>query len=562
MLTEGLSLLDTLPELGPGSGSAGPPAEHDPANAPAALAWPSSPNERRLLAVWLPWWPVERLARQEPELPLDRPLVLIRVEAGRQLIAGYNLAASGLGLAIDQPLADARALVPALATRPADPEGDRLALTALADWATRYCPWVALADEATLLLDITGCAHLFAPVGASRQRAEATLAREIGRRLGGFGLTARLAIAATPGAAWGHARHDRYPGPHYGPRDLRTLPVAALRLPEELLEGLRRFGLRRIGDVLALPRPALTARFGGAVLDRLDRMLGVIQEPIEPRLPQAAVEAARAFAEPILTQPVLEKALDGLLSTVCSQLEAASLGARRLELRAYRVDGQLQTRVIGTSQPVRDAAALLRLLVPKLEGIDAGFGFERVVLSVTAAAPFGALQSPLLAGAESEAVADRALAGLIDALESRLGAGRIQRPMPWQAWLPEQAVRARGPFEPHLPDDLTAEAWPADRPRPLRLFERPEPISVMAPVPDDPPVLFRWRGAVHRMRRADGPERLAPPWWRVPPAEREQVRPRDYYRLEDSDGRRFWVYRDGPMGDDTPAGWFMHGIFG
>jgi protein ImuB len=250
------------------------------------------------------------------------------------------------------------------------------------------------------------------------------------------------------------------------------------------------------------------------------------------------------------------------MSTVCSQLEAASLGARRLELRAYRVDGQLQTCAIGTNQPVRDASALLRLLVPKLEGIDAGFGFERVVLSVTAAAPFGALQTPLLAGAENEAVADRALVGLIDALESRLGAGRIQRPMPWQAWLPEQAVRARGPFEPHQPDNLAAEAWPTDRPRPLRLFENPEPISVMAPVLDDPPVLFRWRRAIYCIRRADGSERLTPPWWHVPPAKRERVRPRDYYRLEDSDGRRFWVYRDGPMSNDTPASWFIHGIFG
>ena len=527
---------------------------------------------RRILAAWLPTLPTDRLGCSRPtgampDASSGRPRVVCAGQHGRLVVVAVDAAAARVGLAPGMALADARAIEPELQAFAADPAADAAVLAALADWAGRYTPWAATCGAPTegeggLLLDITGCAHLFG--------GEAGLVRDLVRRLAAFGYEARVAVADTPGAAWAVARV----GPGYGPAGgalggalirpggtaaaLAALPVAGLRLDAGTVATLAGLGLRRIADLRSLPRPALTTRFGPEVLRRLDQACGAVAEPIAPHRP-APVHAARmALAEPISRREDVAVGLDRLLARLCGDLEQAQQGARRLELALYRVDSAVQRLAVGTHRPSRRPAHLARLFAEGLDGIDAGFGIETLVLSATGVQPLGAAQmsldDPVLRGTAPGA-GDGALADLVDRLSNRLGGGTVRRPVPRESHLPERAVAWAAPLAP--PAAAVPRTWPADRCRPLRLFAVPRPVAATAPVPDDPPVLFRWGGEVHRVVRADGPERIAPEWWRDPPG----TPWRDYYRVEDTAGRRFWLYRAGPHDAARPPDWYLHGLF-
>jgi len=331
---------------------------------------------------------------------------------------------------------------------------------------------------------------------------------------------------------------------------LAPLPPAALRLDPATVAGLERVGLRRIGDLLDRPRGPLARRWGAVLLRRLDQALGRAAEPIAPRRPPAAHEARLAFAEPIAETAAIAVALDRLLGDLCAGLAGAGRGARRVALCLFVIDGGTRLVTVGTSRPVAAPAPLARLFADRLDGLDAGAGVEAMALAATATDPLPAWQPGLLDdGPPAGAIAD-----LVDRLANRLGPERVLRLGPRASHQPDRAVARLPAVESH-----PAAGWPATPPRPVRLFAPPVPIEAMAVVPDGPPLLFRWRGRAHPVARASGPERIADEWWR------ERRPARDYWRVEDAAGARFWLYREGLYrddGDDGAPRWFLHGLFG
>jgi protein ImuB len=510
----------------------------------------------------LPRWPIDRRRARPPAPSAARgalaagPLVLAISVGNRRLVAAVDAAAEALGIAPGLPLADARARHPALAVAEADPAGDAAALERLAQWCRRYSPWTAPAGSDGVVLDITGCAHLLG--------GERALLDEAVMRLERQGIAARAAIADSLGAASALARWGAggVVPPGGAAPALAALPVAALRLETGAALELERLGLRRIGDLYALDRAALAARFGDGVALRLDQALGRAAEPLSP-LPEAPLRwARRRFAEPVVTAEAIAATLDALLETLCRALDAEALGVRRLSLACHRVDGAVTAVGIGTARPSRERRHLQRLFAERLETIDPGLGIEDMVLTATAVERLAAAQIQMTDDRRQmteeksirhlSSVICPPVAELIDRLANRLGEGAVGKLMPRESHWPERA-------QCFAPVFAAGEgAWREGAPRPIRLLARPEPIDAVAPVPDDPPILFRWRRVAHRVRRADGPERVCGEWWRDA-ADAERLR--DYYRIEDEAGRRFWLFRDGLYRPAAAPAWFLHGIF-
>ncbi|WP_225771981.1 DNA polymerase Y family protein [Inquilinus sp. Marseille-Q2685] len=508
----------------------------------------------RIVSLWLPNWPITRLRLTTPPdaWPAEPVAIVETVEQRRQVVAvdGRGWAA---GIRPGQKATDARAVLPALALVPADPAADARALARLVRWAGRYSPAVAPCPPDGLWLDITGCAHLWG--------GEDGLLADLAGRLERRGLPARIAVAGSFGAAWALAHYDRADrrilpdGTEH--EALTPLPMAALRLGEDEVAALRRIGLTRIGELLAAPRAGLARRFGAGPLLRLDQALGRAEETVGFRRPPTPWFARLAFAEPIGTPEDLQRAIAALAADLCARLEARMMGAAQFIAAFHRVDGRCQTIAIRTALPVRDPARVGRLLADRLDRVDPGFGIEVATLRADRVAPVAGRQSGLstLEG-ESAGIAD--LAGFVDIVGNRIGFDRIWRPAAVERHLPERCVAPRPPLAPDQ-----GKPWPSSWIRPLRLLRRPEPIKAIAQIPDDPPTSFQWAGKTHRVRRADGPERIAYEWWRQarPQDRAEPDMIRDYYRVEDETGRRFWLYRAGLYREGETARWYLHGMF-
>jgi protein ImuB len=499
---------------------------------------------RRVVSLWFPTFATDRLSQRRAEWRA-RPFATI-ADGNVQRIVAVNTVAQANGIAPGQTLADARALLPSLAVVPEQPGQDARALGQLAQWCTRYTPWSAVdrADQcgsAGLWLDITGCAHLFG--------GEAALAKDLVARLATLGFAARTGIADTPGAAWACARFSPDANAIVPPAAQRAalvkLPVAGMRIDAETVEALHSLGLRRIGDLYAFQRTSLPVRFGALLLQRLDQALGVIAEPLSPRQPPIAYRALMAFAEPISEPAGIAATVDHLLQDLCAQLARRDQGGRRFELTAYRCDGTTDGLSIGIGRPSRDPVHLARLFAEKLEKIAPGFGIDAMTLASPVVETLRARQAPL--AAHDASTVD--LTHLFDVLGTRLGHAQVMRQILHASHIPERAVERVGAAAPVVPAQ-----WP-DTPRPLRLFAHSHPIEASALLPDEPPFQFVWRGIVHRVARAQGPERITGEWWR------ERGPTRDYYRVEDTDGRRFWIYRDN-FEDPRATRWFLHGLFG
>ncbi len=488
---------------------------------------------------------------------------------GRKLVIdGATAEARRIGLHPGLPVGEAQARVPGLVVRPADPDGDDAALRRLARLCLRFAPLTAPDPPDGVLVDATGCAHLF---GGERRMLRAM--RETGASLG---FETRAAIAGTPGAAHAvaryaraedvarHARAEKVSGEASGAcfvvvpggeaDALAALPPEALRLPPDLCAQLRRLGLATVADLRRLPRGPLARRAGAAVLRRLDQATGAIDEPIGPEAPPRPIAARLGFVEPLLTAEGFAAAIARLVDDVCGRLDTAGLGARRLELRFERVDGTEATIRVATSRPVRGARHLVRLLSDRLETIDPGLGVEAMRLAVRRAETLEPEQAAVTFGAAGVGGTD--LAPLVDTLINRLGVRQVWRPTPVESDVPERTVRP----VPFFSQASGPESWPDALARPVRLFDPPMPVTVMALVPDHPPASFIWRNVRHVVRHADGPERIAGEWWR----HGGEVRAlRDYFRVEDEEGRRFWLFRRGD-GRDLETGdmrWFVHGVF-
>lgn len=470
---------------------------------------------------------------------------------GARRLAAVDKAARGLGLFAGQKATDAMALVPHLVTAEAEPEADAQALTALVDWSVRFSPAVAGEGTDGLFLDISGVSHLWG--------GEAELVADYRARLAASGVFVRCAVADTPGAAWALAHFGRGAqiiAPPGGQADLLAyLPPAALRLEPEAAAQMERLGLRLLFQIIGLPRAPFARRFGKHAVMRLDQAMGRAQEALTFRRPPHPWFARLAFFEPISALEDLQRVTQDVAAKLCARLEREGQGAKRFRIAFHRVDGRALPLSVGLSLAARDPARIAKLLAPKLETIDPGFGIEVVTLEAEEVEPVSGRQVRL--DSRSEAAVEEGLAPLVDRLANRLGEDRVWKAVPVASHVPEQSARPAPALKA-----VMGEGWDLETPRPLRLFRQPEPLEfVTAEVPDEPPAQFRWRKRVHRILRAEGPERIGEEWWRGDIDKTSIAFVRDYYRVEDQDGARFWVFREGLYGAG-PTRWWLHGVFG
>jgi protein ImuB len=535
---------------------------------------------KRIASIWLPHLAIERWSKSSDCLP-EAPVVLTVEGAHGPIIHAVTRAAAERGARAGARLTDARALEPSLIAIPADPEGDVALVERLAKWAGRWSPLVEVDGADGLRLDVTSVAHLFGGEGG--------LVRDIQRRFARIGMTARVAIAPTAAAAWALA--------HYAPGicdpdklEARLVPlhVSALRLNPETVRTLERLGLKTIGALMEMPRLALARRFKNEedVVGALDRALGRKPEPLTPALVEPPPRALLKFQEPITHPEAALQALERLIPNLVRQLQERHLGARKLTLSGFRVDGSVATATVATAISSREPKHLQRLLSDKTAALDPEFGFDAFTLQADWCESLDAAQESLV----EEPSGERELARLVDRLTVKLGPRRVRRPQTEESHLPERAsgwvsavssslraelVRRRtihrrvngGGVDAKPLHHSTSSSGPPPRPaareeleRPQRLLDRPEAIDVIYATPEGMPRRFVWRRAVHDIARVEGPERIAPEWWRQP----SSARLRDYYRVEDAEGRRYWIYREGLIGDGRgglPA-WFIHGLFG
>jgi protein ImuB len=515
---------------------------------------------RRYLAIWLPFLPIDRLRIMRPDLwgQAEGPAAIVETVRGAMRLTTLDREALSIGLTPQMTLADARAREPDIRVFDADPHADQDYLERLCDGAARYTPIAALDPPHGLMLDITACGHLWG--------GEDALAQDVAARLERRGLHVRHAIAGTPEAAHALAR---FPGPPARDEDaaVRRLPVEALRLDEEDAVALRRAGLRTIGDLASRPEAMLAARFGEDAVDALHALLGLGQRPLRPRRPQAPVRIERRFAEPLGSTDYALKLLEEMAVEACEQLAERAQGGRRFEALFFRTDGLAFPLRVETSLPVRDAPAIMRLLRERIDSLndplDPGFGFDMLCFCTRLTEKMPPTQLALEGG---EARREESVAALVDRLSVRAGRARIQRLTPRDTHIPEQAQLALPAIEAKAPESWPAMQQPDDPPmRPLHLFDPPQSIDVIALVPDGPPRRFRWRRAAHDITRYEGPERIAPEWWRAKDgaiAGESVGLTRDYYRIEDARGRRYWIFRDGLQGAEVAnPRWYLHGLF-
>jgi protein ImuB len=532
----------------------------------------------RFLSLSLPFLATDRIDRlmraQGLRKSPDAPLATVIKIKGAQRLAAVDRRAKALGLRAGMTLTDARAMHPSLVCADADARAEAQTLENIADWCRRFTPLAALDAPDGVMLDVSGAAHLFS--------GEAKLLAEVEARLEDQGFGTCAAIASTPEAAWALARYGalRILPPNLDQKQLARrlgdLPLAALRLDAATLADLAQMGLRRISDIIMRPRAPITARFGPLLHARLDGLLGASKTAISPRFEAPAYLAERRFPEGILRGEDIEATIFSLALDLSSLLFRHDEGARRLEASLFRVDGMVKHFEVGTSQPLREPKAIARLFHECIErasaesgsdALDPGYGFDVIRL----AALVVERQPPEQADWDTSQNDTADLVHLIDRLGARLGLRRVTRLAFNATHMPEFAITAvpaatlrnsasltPPPFEAQTKDQADkaphASALPS---RPIRLLQRPEPIETIAGVPDGPPLWFRWRRVMHEVAAIEGPERIAPEWWND-----KTALTRDYFRAEDSEGQRFWLFREGLFNDATARPrWFMHGLF-
>lgn len=526
-------------------------------------------------------------------MPEDAPFAIVDLGKRGIVIKAVNAAAARQGIVPGLALADARAALPALRARPGEPREDARALFKLTHWAGRYGPCRNHDGHDGFWCDITGVPHLYG--------GEEQLARDLVTRLAALGIPARAAIADTFGAAYALARFAVSPDDAFviaAPGETRAalapLPVAALRLEDSVVVLLRRLGLRRIEDLYAIPRASLAQRFASRevsnrVVVRLDQALGVAGEPLAPYIEREPFIVRQSFAEPLISSSQLEAVIAALCDDLARALKEKGMGASSVRLVYYRADGTAGATGAMLKTPRNDAAHFKLLLKERLARIEAGFGIDLVELQGRRAVP---LETPQEGFAEGAAAYDPG--PLVDVLSNRLGAEAVTVFAPIASHIPERgnaraaalSVPASSNSKP-LPTRAKGAAlayappWPygAAPRRPPFMLARPEPIAVIAEVPDGPPARFTWRRVERRVARAQGPERIAPEWWRFlvgasdtrsarRPEAPKLPRVRDYYEIEDETGAAYWVFRHGLYGNEDeeetgcdPPGWFLHGVF-
>lgn len=495
---------------------------------------------QRIVSIWFPHLMTDWLLRKQPGLK-GVPFGLAANERNKRVIKAVNFLAQDKGVHNNMVVADCKAILPELQVFDYEAERPQKLLSALAEWCIRYTPFVAIDHPDGLLLDASGCTHLW---GGEKGYLE-----ELSKRFNGFGYTTRLAMADTIGCAWAFSRYGKNGSVIERGSELAVLsplPPPALRLESAVLERLEKLGLQTIGSFVKMPASALRRRFGPVLLTRINQALGSEMEIIEPVQPLAPFQECLQSLEPIRTAPGIEIALRTLLETLCLRLSKECKGVRKCELRCYRIDGNVQRIEIGTNRPSRNTAHLFKLFEIKIPAIEPDLGIELFILEAPVVEELLSSQDALWTISSAN---DAAIAELLDRLAGKTGGKAIHRYLPDEHYWPERSVK-----EATFLSEKPATSWQSEMPRPLHLLSVPEQIEVSVPVPDYPPLLFRYKGALHTVKRADGPERIEQEWWI------EDGLYRDYYCVEDEKGARYWLFRLGDYNSGDPK-WFLHGFF-
>jgi len=492
------------------------------------------------MAIWFRHLLTDWAALRNPDLK-ELPFVLALPVKNRVVITAASLLAEQQGAFAGMAVADARAAVASLLVINDTPGKSAKVLRLLGLWCVRYTPLVAIDLPNGLLLDISGCAHLW---GGEREYL-----KEIVLKLRASGFDARAAIADTPGAAWAVSRFATskpivVPGGQV--QAVSGLQPAALKLPPEVLEKLQKLGFRTIGPLFTMPAPVLRRRFGKDLLLRLDEVMGKANEVLIPLTPPVAYVERLPSLEPIRTAVGIEIAIEELLTQLCLRLQAEGKGVRKAVLKCYRVDGRTVQAGITTNRGSHSVSHLLKLFKLQIDKIEPALGIELFLLEALKVEDMETVQEQIWA--VNKGLADTALAELLDRVAGKVGAEAIKRYLPDEHYWPERAIKVAT----SLAEEPTTN-WPVQM-RPIRLLAKPEPIEVMALVPDDPPKLFTYKSKRHAIIKADGPERIGREWWR------DTGEHRDYYAVEDSEGQRYWVFRSGHY-DGGDAQWYLHGYF-
>lgn len=495
----------------------------------------------RYVSIWFPNLTLEGMIRRQPGLK-DMPFVLAAPDHGRMRITAVHPSLESRGVQPGMAVADARALVPDLQVVDDPPGMAAKLLTGLGHWAVFFTPFVTTNLPDGLILDATGCTHLW---GGERKYLE-----DIQKRLMTFGYTTRIAIAETVGTAWALARYGNNDITIVPPGDektaIRPLPPAALRLEAAIVDRLQKLGLYNIGHFMDMGRSVLRRRFGPTLPDRIDQALGRKSEPLIPIQPVEPFYERLQCLEPVTTRYGIEKALAELLQMLCKRLAKEGKGIRKAIFKAWRVDHDIQEIGIGTHLPSRQPAHLFKLFELKIDQIEPALGIELFTLEASQAEKIHTAQEALW---HHSSLNDNRLSALLDQLTGKLGSGTVYRYLPDEHYWPERSFK-----EANSLNDQPTTTWP-DRPRPIRLLKNPEPVEVAAPIPDYPPMHFRHKGKLHNIKKADGPERIESEWWIT------EGEHRDYYVVEDETGARYWLFRLGHYEGTKPHRWYLHGYF-
>lgn len=539
---------------------------------------------KRFVAIWFRYLKTDWYARRITAFA-EVPFVLALPVHGRMVIVAVNALAEQKGIYTGMAVADARAIFPSLQVLDDKPGHAERILNGLAEWCIRYTPWSAVDMPQGLILDATGCAHLWG--------GENEYLTDINNRLKAFGYHARIAIADTIGTAWAVSRFGTAsvtnvaagavkntnqmdiatdgPGEstgqiiHTTTRDggncdqfivqpcdqiaaLLSLPPAALRLEAQTIERLIKLGLRQIRDFINMPRTALQRRFGPQLLLRLDQALGHEEEILQPVQPVEPYTVRLPCAEPILTRTGIEIALQTLLSNLCERLKKEGKGLRACLFKGFRTDGKIVAVNIGTNRATHNREHLFKLFEIKLDSIEPALGIEFFVLEAGKVEDVAIVQEKLWE--QSAGLQNAQLSELLDRITGKLPNARIHRYLPAEHYWPERSIKTATSLE-----EKPVTNWQTHKARPLQLLANPEPIRVTAPHPDYPPMLFIYKGNRYKVANADGPERIEQEWWL------QQGEHRDYYVVEDEEGCRYWLFRLGHYGTEKFSGWFIHGFF-
>lgn len=498
--------------------------------------------QKRFVAIWFRHLLTDWMAIRRPELR-DLPFVVAIKDHGRLVITASNGLAESEGIHPGMVAADAKALVPSLEIIDDIPGKGNKLLKGLGEWCIRYTPVIALDSPEGLILDISGCAHLWG--------GEHAYLKEIVVRLRSKGYDVRAAMADTIGTAWAVSRFGKVKPiieDNQLAEALLSLPPAALRLEPPVLERLQKLGLRTIGSFITMPRSVLRRRFGSGILLRLDQALGTEDEPFKSLLPVEPYQERLPSLEPVRTAVGIGIAVQSLLEMLCKRLRQEGKGIRTAVFKGYRIDGKIVQMEIGTNLASHNIKHLFKLFELKISTLEPALGIELFTLEAHKVEDIPPHQETLWVG--KPALEDGALAELLDRLAGKVGADTIRRYLPDEHYWPERSIKSSSSIK-----DKPSIPWRTDKPRPVQLLARPEHIEVTAPIPDYPPMLFRYKEKVHHVKKADGPERIEREWWM------DAGQHRDYYHVEDQNGQRYWLFRSGHYNGDGSNEWFIHGFF-